>query len=67
MSKIVGIGMLVVAALSLVMAFVVGSTMLDMAQLGIPKPTAKVEILVWILGGVVAPIGFATILLKKNS
>lgn len=66
MAKIVGFGMLLVAALSLVLAFVVGSTMMDLAQLGIPKPTAKLEILVLILCGVVAPIGFATILLKKD-
>jgi hypothetical protein len=66
MAKIVGFGMLLVAALSLVLAFVVGSTMMDLAQLGIPKPTAKLEILVLILCGVVAPIGFAAILLKKD-
>jgi len=58
--------MLVVAALSAVLAVWSVHTTMAFLDLGIVRPTAKLEIIVLVLCGAVVPLGLAALLFKKT-
>lgn len=66
MSRFVGYGLLVVAALMVVAAWVRVSAVMALAENGLHRSGATVEIILIVLCGVVIPIGIASLLLKKN-
>lgn len=65
MARFVGYAMLAVAAFSAVLAVWSVQTMVAFLDAGVVKPTAKLEIIVLVLCGVVTPLGIAGLLLKK--
>ncbi|MEW5680451.1 hypothetical protein [Comamonas kerstersii] len=65
MTKAIAFAMFLVAAISIVLAFISVSTMATMLDAGLVKPGAKLEIIVLILCGVVIPSGLGALLLKK--
>lgn len=66
MSRIVGYGLLVVAALMAVLVFVRLSVVIDMSAAGIPRKGAAMELLFLALCGVALPLGISALLLKKS-
>lgn len=65
MSKFVGYLMLFVAAFCGYMSYVRINVISSLAEVGITRPGAPFEILLLVLCGVVLPLGFAAILLRK--
>ena len=65
MARFAGYALFVVAAISVVLVISSVSTMALMLDAGLVKPTAKLEIIVLVLCGVVIPSGIGVLLLKK--
>lgn len=66
MSRFVGYGLLVVAAVMAALSLMRVSVMMTMADAGIHRYGAATELMVMVLCGIVMPIGIATLLLKKQ-
>ena len=65
MTRLVAYLMFAVAVLSLVLLFMTASSAVMLADVGVIKPTAKIEMIVLFLCGVVLPVGLGALLLKK--
>ncbi len=66
MVRFVGYAMFVCSALAALLAWRMGWVMMKMAEAGLVRPGAKLELLLVIFCGVVLPLGLGALILKKN-
>lgn len=66
MVRLIGYLMFVCSALAAVLAWRLGWTMMQLAEIGVVRPGAKLELLLVIFCGVVLPLGIGAIILKKS-